>query len=307
MSSERIRGAAELKKRILIEGPAFAGGESEARKQWKDFLAKRIVGYEGERNIPAVAGTSRMSPYLRFGCISIRRMVDDCHTLQNSVGSDQAKSIGKFIDELIWREFYQSVLFHFPRLLNSNYRQEFDKLPWRFDEQLFAAWKEGRTGFPLVDAGMRELNETGWMHNRVRMVVASFLTKDMMHNWKLGEKVFEEKLMDIETASNNGGWQWAASTGVDPRPLRIFNPRLQSQRFDPDGIYIRRFVRELRNVPAKFIHAPHEMPTLVQKELSCVIGKDYPRPIVDHAKAAILYKQEFSRVKQLKQLHSNEL
>jgi deoxyribodipyrimidine photo-lyase len=145
---------------------------------------------------------------------------------------------------------------------------------------------------------MRELNRTGWMHNRVRMVVASFLTKDLMHDWKLGEKVFEEKLLDIETASNNGGWQWSASTGVDPRPLRIFNPRLQSERFDPDGSYIRRYVPELSTVPLKLIHAPQRMSPLQQESCGCVIGRDYPAPIVDHAAASAAYKQVFALTKQ---------
>jgi deoxyribodipyrimidine photo-lyase len=190
------------------------------------------------------------------------------------------------------------VLFHLPRLTTSSYRQEFDRFPWKFDQHLFDAWREGRTGVPLVDAGMRELNRTGWMHNRVRMVVASFLTKDMMHDWRLGEKVFEEKLMDIETASNNGGWQWSASTGVDPRPLRIFNPRLQSERFDPAGTYIRRHVPELQNVPHRYIHAPHAMPPALQESCGCVIGRDYPPPIVDHASASAAYKEAFALTRQ---------
>lgn len=299
--SMEVMGAKELKKTKLIAEPAFKGGESEAKKRWKAFLSKRVASYQQGRDIPGVDGTSRMSPYLRFGCISIRRMVDDSRKAQESVKTKIQESISgidKYVDELIWREFYQSVLYHFPRLLESNYRQEFDRLPWKFNDKLFIAWKEGRTGYPLVDAGMRELNLTGWMHNRVRMVVASFLTKDMMHDWRLGAKVFEEKLLDIETASNNGGWQWSASTGVDPRPLRIFNPRLQSGRFDTEGAYIRRFVPELRNVPNKFIHAPHEMTPLEQAACGVIIGEDYPFPIVDHAKASAEYKTIFAKVKQ---------
>ncbi len=301
MTSGGILGATELKKSVRIPEPAFKGGESEARKMWKAFLSRRISEYESGRNTPGIDGTSRMSPYLRFGCVSVRRLANDCRSLQNSLSKGEATlgaSIGKYIDELIWREFYQSVLFHFPRLLDSNYRQEFDRMPWKFNEKLFEAWKKGRTGFPLVDAGMRELNRTGWMHNRVRMVVASFLTKDMMHDWRLGEKYFEEKLMDIETASNNGGWQWAASTGVDPRPLRIFNPRLQAERFDPDGAYIKHYVPELKGVPVKFIHAPHEMTPMEQNECGMIVGKDYPEPIVDHASASAAYKKGFSQMKQ---------
>ena len=241
-----------------------------------------------------------MSSYLRFGCVSARRMVHDCMNLLESLRSREAQirtSVEKFVDELIWREFYQSILFHFPRLLHENYRQTFNRMPWKFDERHFNAWKEGRTGFPLVDAGMRELNTTGWMHNRVRMVVASFLTKDLLHDWRIGEKYFEEKLMDIETASNNGGWQWAASTGVDPRPLRIFNPRLQSERYDPDGTYIKTHVRELAAVPTRFIHSPDEMSHTMQADCGVIIGKHYPSPIVHHTDASTRFKAAFMSLK----------
>lgn len=303
MVSVEILGSKELRKPKLITEPAFKGGEAEASKRWQRFLSSKIESYQQGRDIPGIEGTSRMSPYLRFGCISIRRMAEDCRKtgeLSRRKTSEEGTGIIKYIDELIWREFYQSVLYHFPRLLESNYRQEFDRLPWKFNEKLFTAWKEGRTGYPLVDAGMRELNQTGWMHNRVRMVVASFLTKDMMHDWRLGAKVFEGKLLDIETASNNGGWQWSASTGVDPRPLRIFNPRLQSERFDTDGNYIRKFVPELRNVPDKFIHSPHEMMPLEQAASGVMIGENYPFPIVDHAKASAEYKAVFANIKREK-------
>ena len=297
LPSGEILGAAELNRRRSIPQPAFTAGEQAARKAWKAFLKEPITRYESGRNLPGVPGTSRMSAYLRFGCISVRRMLEDIRAMESSLPAQGAQSLSKYVDELIWREFYQAVLFHHPRLLDSNYRAEFDRLPWKFDEALFEAWREGRTGYPLVDAGMRELNETGWMHNRVRMVVASFLTKDLMHDWKLGERVFEEKLMDIETASNNGGWQWSASTGVDPRPLRIFNPRLQSERYDPEGTYIRRHLPELAKVPAKFIHAPYLMPPALQQELGLVIGKDYPAPVVNHADASAAYKNAFARIK----------
>ena len=297
LPSGEILGAAKLNRRRLIAHPAFAGGERAARKAWKAFLKEPITRYESGRNLPAIRGTSRMSPYLRFGCISVRRMLEDIRAMERTLPARVYQSLSKYVDELIWREFYQAVLFHYPRLLESNYRAEFDRLPWKFDEALFEAWREGRTGYPLVDAGMRELDQTGWMHNRVRMVVASFLTKDLMHDWKLGERVFEEKLMDIETASNNGGWQWSASTGVDPRPLRIFNPRLQSERYDAEGAYIRRHVAELAKVPAKYIHAPHLMPHALQQELGLVIGKDYPAPVVDHADASANYKKAFARIK----------
>jgi deoxyribodipyrimidine photo-lyase len=297
LPSERLLGADELGKARNIQEPAFVGGEREAHRRWKHFLKTMIAEYGSYRDIPSVDGTSRISAYLRFGCISIRRIIDDCERALHHATASQRLSIQKFVDELIWREFYIAVLYHYPGLMHSNYREEFDAMPWRNSKKHLAAWKEGRTGFPLVDAGMRQLNLTGWMHNRVRMVVASFLTKDLRHDWQRGAAYFEEKLMDIEASSNNGGWQWAASTGVDPKPLRIFNPRLQSERFDPDGIYIRNFVPELRRVPKKFIHAPHLMPAALQKDLGCLIGKNYPGPIVDHAEAAAEYKRMFAAVK----------
>jgi len=294
---ERLLGARELGKTMTIPDPAFVGGEGEAYQRWRLFLRTMVGDYGRNRDLPGIDGTSKLSAYLRFGCISIRRMIDDCEKALHHASPVHRPSIKKFMDELIWREFYISVLYHYPGLVHSNYREQFDKMPWKFNKRLFKAWNEGRTGFPLVDAGMRQLNQTGWMHNRVRMVVASFLTKDLRHDWRKGAAYFEQKLMDIETSSNNGGWQWAASTGVDPKPLRIFNPRLQSERFDPDGDYIKQFVPELLSVPKKFIHAPHLMPATLQKEIGCRIGKDYPAPIVDHASAAAEYKRMFSAVK----------
>jgi deoxyribodipyrimidine photo-lyase len=300
----RLLGAGDLGKTVTITAPAFVGGEREAHRRWQRFLHSMIGDYGEVRDRPSMDGTSMLSAYLRFGCISIRRMLDDCEKALLHAPVHRVMSIRKFVDELIWREFYISVLYHFPQLVHSNYRREFDAMPWRHSGTQFNAWKEGRTGFPLVDAGMRQLNQTGWMHNRVRMVVASFLTKDLRHDWKKGAAYFEEKLMDIELSSNNGGWQWAASTGVDPKPLRIFNPRRQSERFDQEGEYIKRYVPELRHVPQKFIHAPHLMPPALQKELGCRIGKDYPPPIVDHAEASAAYKRMFAAVKQGKKADS---
>lgn len=296
-ATEHILGASELRRSVSIEHPLFRGGAQESIRRWRSFLKAKAGDYAGYRDTPSVDGTSRLSPYLRFGCISARRVLYDCANSYRTAAPSARVSIGKFIDELIWREFYQAVLFHFPDLLQRSYRREFDSMPWKTDERLYEAWCRGRTGFPLVDAGMRQLNQTGWMHNRVRMVVASFLTKDLRHDWRLGASYFESKLMDIETASNNGGWQWAASTGVDPKPLRIFNPRLQSERYDPKGLYIKAFVPELASVPEKYIHAPHAMPPVLQKELACVIGKNYPSPVVDHAAASTEYKRLFAAMK----------
>ena len=297
LQSDGILGAVELKRKVAIPAPIVQGGERHANRRWRLFKNRKIRGYAENRDLPSVDGTSLMSPYLRFCCISIRKMLEDCQQAYHSAAPGERGSIQKYIDELIWREFYHSVLYHFPRLLESNYRQEFDRMPWTFSVTQFNAWKKGLTGYPLVDAGMRQLNRTGWMHNRVRMVVASFLTKDLRHDWRLGASYFEEKLMDIETASNNGGWQWSASTGVDPKPMRIFNPRLQSERYDPEGKYIRQFVPELAKVPTKYIHAPHEMAPVLQKEICCILGKHYPSPIVDHASASAEYKRLYVALK----------
>ncbi len=297
LSGEAVPNARSLGRPTTISAPIAAGGSSAARARWKWFLQKGLAGYERTRDLPAIDGTSRISPYLRFGMISIRRMVGEVKEVIDAGDAALATSGRKYLDELIWREFYQAVLYHFPRVTTGNFRPQFDTMHWRTNTRDLEAWKQGRTGVPLVDAGMRQLNETGWMHNRVRMVVASFLTKDLLIDWRRGEEYFASKLLDGDTAANNGGWQWAASTGVDPKPLRIFNPRLQAERYDPEGIYIRRYVPELRDVPQKYIHAPQEMPESLQRDLGCVIGRHYPAPIVDHASAAALYKKLFTSVK----------
>ncbi|HYX21274.1 MAG TPA: FAD-binding domain-containing protein, partial [Thermoanaerobaculia bacterium] len=187
--------------------------------------------------------------------------------------------------ELAWREFFQHVLFHFPRVATESFRREFDELAWKEDPAGVEAWKRGRTGYPLVDAAMRELRLTHWMHNRARMVAASFLTKDLHVHWKTGEAWFEHELADADLASNNGGWQWAAGSGTDAAPyFRIFSPVLQGRRFDPDGRYVRRFVPELARVPDAKLHEPWTMTPDEQRAAGCAIGKDYPAPIVDHAR-----------------------
>jgi deoxyribodipyrimidine photo-lyase len=298
IATGRILRAKDIGRSISIPNPLFTGGEKEALQRWNHFLDRAIGSYGKDRDIPSIDGTSRMSVALRFGCISVRRMLENCRVALEETPRSRQESIVKFMDELIWREFYQSVIFHLPRLVDSSYRKEFDSMVWRNGATDFRAWQEGRTGFPLVDAGMRQLMRTGWMHNRIRMVVASFLTKDLRIDWRRGAAYFEEKLLDIETASNIGGWQWSASAGVDPKPMRIFNPILQSQRFDPKGEYIKKFIPELRNVPLKFIHEPHTMPSVLQRDLDCIIGKHYPRPIVDHAIASAEFKRRFSAVKQ---------
>lgn len=297
LASEPIPSGEDLGRATLIMNPVVHGGERNAVNRWNSFLRERLLSYAATRDLPHVHGTSKMSPYLRFGCISPIRMYSDLIELSSETRKGSSDSSDKYLSELIWREFYTSVLYHFPFTAERNYRSEFDLLNWSFDEKAFEAWKKGDTGFPLVDAGMRQLNATGWMHNRVRMVVASFLTKDLFIDWRHGEEYFSTKLLDIEKASNVGGWQWSASTGVDPGPMRIFNPTLQSHRYDSEGSYIRKWVPELRNVPDTYIHEPGRMSAALQKDLGIIIGRDYPAPIVDHHEAAAAFKNEYLRAK----------
>jgi deoxyribodipyrimidine photo-lyase len=196
---------------------------------------------------------------------------------------DAVKGAQTWLNELIWREFYVSILYHFPYVLDRSFRPNLQDIPWENDETSFAAWCAGRTGYPVVDAAMRQLVETGWMHNRARMIVASFLVKDLLIDWRWGENYFMQHLIDGDPASNNGGWQWTAGTGTDAAPyFRIFNPVLQGKRHDPRGAYVRRWVPELAGVPDRYIHVPWEMDAETQHASRCVIGRDYPAPIVDH-------------------------
>jgi deoxyribodipyrimidine photo-lyase len=191
-----------------------------------------------------------------------------------------------WLNELIWREFYIHILHHFPHVRRHSFRPELEAIPWANDEAAFAAWCAGRTGYPVVDAAMRQLAETGWIHNRARMIVASFLVKDLLIDWRWGERWFMQHLLDGDPAANNGGWQWTASTGTDAAPyFRIFNPVLQGQKFDPDGAYVRPWLPELAGVPGEFIHQPWAMPVEMQRRARCVVGQDYPAPVVDHTQA----------------------
>jgi deoxyribodipyrimidine photo-lyase len=268
-----------------FETPAAApwpGGEPAARARLASFLAPaaaRLARYATHRDFPAVPAHSRLSADLCFGTLGIRRVVAEAR----AAGADP-KAVGKFVDELRWRDFYAQVLFHFPHCETSCFRPEWDAIRWRGTEAWFVAWCEGRTGYPFVDAGMRELRATGSMHNRVRMVVASFLTKDLLTDWRRGERWFMQHLVDGDLANNNGGWQWAAGTGTDAAPyFRVFNPVLQGLKFDPDGTYTRRWVPELARVPGRHLHAPWEAPPLALAEAGVTLGEDYPFPIVDHA------------------------
>lgn len=247
------------------------------------FVQQRVADYHVSRDFPAQEyGTSRLSPYLRHGLVSVRECA--------RAASDHGDSKGHFtwMSELIWREFYSHILYHFPESMHSEFQPQYRNLLWEQDAQRLDLWKNGQTGFPIIDAAMRELLQTGYMHNRARMIVASFMTKDLHLDWRLGEEHFAQHLMDYELASNVGGWQWAASTGTDAQPyFRIFNPLLQSKRFDQSGEYIRRYVPELAALKGDAIHAPH-----TGKDLFTNI--DYPAPMVDHAtekdKAIAMFK-----------------
>jgi deoxyribodipyrimidine photo-lyase len=265
-------------------------GMSGAQRLFRDFI-ERIDDYADKRDFPALKGPSYLSAHLRFGTISVRQVAGYAH-------AHGGRGAETWLSELIWREFYQMILFHRPDIVDHAFKPEYDVIAWEAVPELFAAWCEGRTGYPLVDAAMRQLNGTGYMHNRLRMVVASFLTKDLGIDWRRGEVYFAGKLLDFDLAANNGGWQWAASTGCDAQPwFRIFNPVTQSEKFDPSGRFIRRYVPELAPVPDKFVHSPWRMTVSQQEECGLSIGTDYPMPIVDHATARARTLERYARVK----------
>jgi len=232
----------------------------------------------------SISGTSALSPYLRFGMLSAKQAIlaaKNKSVINKPNKSNHGSEI--WINELIWREFYQSILYHFPKVLTTAFNPKFRDIVWRKSVQDLSAWKTGMTGYPIVDAGMRQLAATGWMHNRSRMITASFLVKHLLINWQEGERWFMEMLVDGDPAANNGGWQWVAGTGTDAAPyFRIFNPILQGKKFDPQGNYVRQWVPELQNVPQKFIHSPWEMTISEQQTFGVTLGKTYPQPIVDH-------------------------
>ena len=258
-------------------------GTSGAKALFENFLG-RIGDYARLRDYPAAAVPSLLSVHLRFGTISIRQLVRAAVRLDADVDARDGSST--WLSELIWREFYFSILFHFPHVVDGAFRREYDALEFENRESYFHRWCEGQTGYPLVDAAMRQINSTGYMHNRLRMLAASFLVKDLHVDWKWGERYFAHNLNDYDLSANNGGWQWSASTGCDAQPyFRIFNPVTQSKKFDPHGAFIRNQLPELASVPDRYLHEPWTMLPEVQRASGCVIGKTYPAPIVDHAAA----------------------
>ena len=249
------------------------------------FATRRIDAYQRGRDMLAVAGTSMLSPYLRFGIVSMQSCARIAVAAeQQSEVADGRTGAEVWLSELAWRDFYMHICVHFPHVLRGSFRPMYDAIAWENDETQFASWCSGTTGYPIVDAAMRQLTTTGWMHNRARMIVASFLTKDLLIDWRWGERFFMQHLLDGDTPANNGGWQWAAGTGTDAQPyFRIFNPSSQGTRYDPDGLYVQKYLPALAKVPIKYIHTPWLMPLPVQHSCGVIIGTDYPAPIVDHA------------------------
>jgi deoxyribodipyrimidine photo-lyase len=261
----------------------YKSGVSGAQALLEDFL-HRIDRYQETRNFPAVKGPSYLSVHLRFGTVSIRQLAQEAWLrYKNSEGASV------WLSELIWRDFYAQILANFPHVAERSFKSEYDQIKWDHGphgKALFAAWCEGRTGYPLVDAAMAQINQTGYMHNRLRMVVASFLTKDLGVDWRWGEKYFAEHLIDFDLSANNGGWQWASSSGCDAQPyFRIFNPTTQSEKFDPQGKFIKRYLPQLAGLEAADIHAPWEAKPLALQAAGISLGKDYPLPVVNHAEA----------------------
>jgi deoxyribodipyrimidine photo-lyase len=266
----------------------WSPSEESGLKELKNFIKDRIINYSDGRNFPSIIGTSKLSPFIKFGQIHVETIWHECMNAKN-------KKIGtsKFLAEIGWREFNHSLINHFPHMLKNNYSKKFDKFPWEKNTKFLSAWKKGLTGYPIVDAGMRELYATGWMHNRVRMVVGSFLVKHLLINWIEGEKYFRNCLLDYSAASNVAGWQWVAGCGADAAPyFRIFNPILQGEKFDKEGEYVKKWVPELKDISKKFIHKPWEL----KDEKNFKLGKHYPFPLVKHEMARVKALNAFKKI-----------
>lgn len=257
-------------------------GTEAARDALDKFIKTSIDEYQNQRDYPSQRATSRLSPYLSYGIIGIREVWERTEEAKNSANEESViESIEEFQQQLAWRDFYNQVIYHNPELVNSNYKNYENQIEWKNDEKKLLKWKEGKTGYPIVDAGMRQLKKEGWMHNRVRMIVASFLTKDLLIDWRKGYEWFRKMLIDHNTANDNGGWQWAASTGTDAQPyFRIFNPMTQGEDYDPEAEYIKNFIPELQEVEPDTIHNWNEL----SEEDRTDLAPEYFNPIVDHSK-----------------------
>lgn len=276
-------------------GKHWKPGEAGAKKRVRRFLDSAADDYAVGRDRPDLVGTSRLSPYLHFGEISPRAVF---HALVGSACSPGAPGTEAFLRQLGWREFAHHLLWYFPQTVQEPLRPKYKNFPWHEDRALLGAWQQGRTGFPLVDAGMRELWATGWMHNRVRMIVASFLVKDLLIPWQEGARWFWDTLVDADLANNTLGWQWVAGCGADAAPyFRVFNPMSQGEKFDPNGDYIRRWVPEIANLPDKYLNRPWEAPSELLENCGIQLGKTYPRPIVDHAQARLRALEAYASIR----------
>ena len=272
------------KKWLQILSAKYYSGEKYPKEdlvktvKLQDFFIKKLDNYGKYRDFPALEGTSGFSKYLNCGVLSPESILKTALSLNKNDLNWEL-----FLRQLAWRDFYYHLYYYFPYVLEKAFKEKYQNIYWDNNLNLFEKWQKGLTGYPFVDAGMRQLSENGFMHNRLRMITASFLTKDLLIDWKKGEEYFMDQLVDGDVILNNGGWQWSASTGADPQPwFRIFNPVTQSQKFDPKGDYIKRYLPELSNVPEKYIHEPWKMSVEEQKKYKVIIGKDYPFPIVDH-------------------------
>lgn len=275
------------------EGSVPEAGTVAAEERLEAFFGGPIHRYDEDRDYPAEERTSRLSADLKFGTIGIRRIWEATEDAKAAAETeDERESVEEFRSQLAWREFYTQVLYYHPDVVSENYAEYEEVIQWRSDPEGLEAWKAGETGYPIVDAGMRQLREESWMHNRVRMIVASFLSKDLLIDWRAGYDHFREHLVDHDTANDNGGWQWAASTGTDAQPyFRVFNPMTQGERYDPDAEYVREYVPELRGVDPETIHSWHELDEDDRPDV------DYPAPIVDHAERREVAIETFERAR----------
>ena len=269
--------------------------EAAALEQLDRFLQERVIVYDSKRDFPEVDGTSCLSPYLHFGQIGPRQIIHELNLRMDTT----ADGPFVYLKEIYWREFAYNVLYHFPDTPDRPLQPAYADFPWESDKVLLHAWQRGRTGYPIVDAGMRQLWQTGWMHNRVRMIVASLLVKHLLQDWKQGASWFWNTLVDADLASNTLGWQWSGGCGADAAPyFRVFNPMTQGQKFDPNGNYVRRFVPELAALPAKYIHAPWEAPDGLLQNAGVVLGETYPYPVIEHKAGRARALDAFSRFRE---------
>jgi len=274
-------------------------GEEAAQQRWSDFLTSTVDKYKEGRDFPAQDNTSYLSPHLAFGEISPKQIWFET---QEAIANQEISSDNgaKFLAEIGWREFSRYLLVHFPHLIESPFNQRFEDFPWQSDKRLLRAWQKGLTGYPIVDAGMRELWHTGYMHNRVRMVVASFLTKHCLTHWREGMDWFWDTLLDADIANNTASWQWASGCGADAAPFfRIFNPILQGEKFDKEGVYIKKWVPELSELPSKFIHKPWEADGLTLSSAGITLDVNYPAPVVDHKEARQLALDSYQSIRKV--------